>query len=66
MLSECIFPDDGKIAHVTPIFKTDKKDRYNKSNYRPISVIRTFSKILERYIQDKINDHIESRLSIFI
>ena len=66
MLSECTFPDNAKIAHVTPIFKTDKKDRQDKANYRPISVIGTFSKILERYIQNKINDHIESFLSIFI
>ena len=66
MLSECTFPDNAKVAHVTPIFKTDKKDRQDKANYRPISVIGTFSKILERYIQNKINDHIESFLSIFI
>ena len=42
MLDENIFPDAGKIAHVTPIFK--KKDRTDKVNYRPVSVIGSFSK----------------------
>ena len=66
MISESTFPDSGKIAHVTPVFKTDKKDRQDKVNYRPISVTGTFSKILERYIQNKVNDYVESFLSIFI
>ena len=66
MVSESIFSDNAKVAHVTPGFKTDKKDRQNKENYRPISVIGTFSKIIERYIEMKIVDHVESFLSIFI
>ena len=66
MLSTSMFPDNGKIAHVTPVFKIDKKDRQNKANYRPISITGTFSKILERYIQNQINSHVESFLSIFI
>ena len=41
-----IFPDDLKIAKVTPIYKTD--DKSNLSNYRPISVLSCFLKILER------------------
>ena len=61
-----IFSDNGKIAHVTPGYKTDKKDRQNKSHYRPISVIGVFSKIIERYIEMKTSEHIESILSIFI
>ena len=60
------FPIDAKVNHVTPVFKTDKKDRQDKVNYRPISVPDTFSKILERYIETKINDYVESFLSIFI
>ena len=63
MIESCIFPDNAKIAHVTPVFKTDKKDRQEKSFYRPISV---FSKIIERYIETKLNKIIENLLSIFI
>ena len=66
MLSTSMYPDNAKINHVTPVFKMDKKDRQNKANYRPISITGTFSKILERYIQNKINSHIDSSLSIFI
>ena len=66
IITTCIFSDNGKIAHVTPGYKTDKKDRQNKSHYRPISVIGVFSKIIERYIEMKTSEHIESILSIFI
>ena len=38
IIVSCIFSNNGKVAHVTPGFKTDKKDRQNKSHYRRISV----------------------------
>jgi len=66
MISTDIFPDNGKIAHVTPVFKIDKKDRQNKANFRPLSITGTFSKVMERYIQNHICSHIDSFLSIFI
>ena len=66
IISEHIFPDIAKIAHVTPGFKSGKKDRQDKVNYRPISGIGTFSKIIERYIEIKVNEYVESFLSIFI
>ena len=40
------FPDELKIAKVTPVFKAD--DVNELGNYRPISVLLCFSKILER------------------
>ena len=45
-LEKGIFPDDLKIARVTPIFKAG--DESEMGNYRPISVLPCFSKILER------------------
>ena len=62
IIASCIFSDNGKIARVTPCFKTYKKDRQNKENYRPIGVIGVFSKIVERYIEMKINEQIETLL----
>ena len=45
-LSSGIVPDQLKIARVVPIHKKECKDAFN--NYRPISVLPGFSKILER------------------
>ena len=41
-----ILPEKTKIAKVTPIFKSGKKELL--TNYWPISVLSCFSKILER------------------
>ena len=41
-----IFPDELKIAKVVPIFKAN--DKQNIENYRPISVLSVFSKIIEK------------------
>ena len=51
-----VFPNKMKIAKVTPLFKSDEADLLK--NYRPISVLPTFSKILERIIYNRIYSHI--------
>ena len=45
-IKQAIFPDSLKIVKVTPIFKPGAKD--SASNYRPISILPVFSKVLER------------------
>ena len=48
-----IFPDDLKIDKVTPIYKAD--DKSDLSNYRPLSVLSRFSKILEWIMYNCLN-----------
>ena len=43
-----IFPDKLKIAKVCPIFKSGDKDII--SNYRPISILPSFSKFFEKLV----------------
>ena len=50
------FPDDLKIARVTPIYKSE--DSSDVSNYRPISVLPYFSKILERITYNRLYKHL--------
>ena len=51
-----IFPDDLKIAKVTPIYKADNKSEL--SNYRLISVLSCFSKILEQIIYNRLYQYL--------
>ena len=51
-LAKGIFPDDFKIARVTPVFKTDNKNEVG--NYRLISILPCFSKILERIMYNRL------------
>ena len=46
------FPDDLKIPKITPIYKADNSG--NISNYRPISVLPCFPKILERIMYNRV------------
>lgn len=53
-----VFPDDLKIAKVSPIFKAD--DKVLVSNYRPISVLPVFSKILEKLMHNRLVKYLNS------
>jgi hypothetical protein len=48
ILSAGIFPDRLKYAIVKPIFK--KGNKQDISNYRPISILPSFSKVVEKLI----------------
>ena len=54
------FPEELKLAEVSPIFK--KKD-LDKENYRPVSVLPHVSKIFERIMHHQINDYMKDKLS---
>ena len=50
--SEGVFPSELKIATVSPLYKS--KDPMVFSNYRPISLLSVFSKILERLMYNRL------------
>ena len=52
-----IFPSALKIAKVLPIFKNGNKALLN--NYRPVSILSIFSKMLEKIIYDKLISFIQ-------
>jgi exonuclease III len=58
MLTTGIFPNRLKFSEVKPLFKTG--ERNNMSNYRPISLLTSFSKIFERVIYNRLLQHINN------
>ena len=58
------FPENAKTAYISTIYK--KLKRLDKVNYRPVSILNTFSKIHEKYIKEKITPFVDECLSIFI
>ena len=59
-----IFPDLLKTACVVPAFK--KEDRSKKENYRPISILKTFSKVFERFVSDQLIPFFNETMSKFL
>lgn len=56
-IENAIFPDKMKIAKVCPIYKSGAKNEF--INYRPISILPSFSKIFERVIANHILSYID-------
>jgi hypothetical protein len=52
------FPHRLKASKVVPIHKAG--DRTNCDNYRPITLVNAFSKILEKIVYHKLTHHLES------
>ena len=50
------FPDIWKIAHITAIYKKSGS-KSCKTNYRPISLLPTLSKIFESVLHDRLLKH---------
>ena len=53
-----IFPKDLKIAMVSPLYKT--KDPMIFSNYRPIYLLSSFSKILEKLMSNRLSNFLNN------
>ena len=56
-ISQEIFPEEMKAAKVVPLFKANDIKEY--SNYRPVSILQQFSKILEKKINNRITKFIK-------
>ena len=57
-LNQGIVPKELKIAKVTPIFKSGDQTLF--SNYRPISILPSFSKVLEKLVQSRLTSFLEA------
>ena len=62
-ISEGVFPDKMKLADVVPLHKSKNKD--NTGNYRPISLLMTLSKILEKIIYKRTYQFLNTNGQIF-
>ena len=63
-LSEGLFPQVMKLADVCPLFKS--KDRCETNNYRPISLLLTLSKLLEKIICEKVYTFLDNTNQIYV
>ena len=60
-ISSSTFPSILKLADIIPVYKKDSL--YEKSNYRPISVLPNLSKIFENVLYDQISSFFENIFS---
>ena len=67
-INQCIdtgsFPSNLKNADITPLFK--KTDRLLKSNYRPVSILPTLSKIYEKILYQQIYKYFNNIFSKYL
>ena len=63
-LEEGVFPEDMKLADVVPLFKS--KDRNECTNYRPISLLLTISKLLEKIVYRRTYKFLERHDNLYM
>ena len=63
-IKEGSFPNLMKLGKLTPIYKHPKHgSRLDKTCYRPVSVLTTFSKVFERFVLNSMLEHVNVLLS---
>lgn len=62
-ISNGFFPTSLKVAEIIPIYKSGSKSDIN--NYRPISLLSPFSKILESHVHNNLNKFFEKHKVIY-
>ena len=56
-MADGVFPELLKTAKIVPVFKSENDKLVN--NYRPISILTTFSKIFEKAVFARLGDYME-------
>lgn len=59
-LQEAVIPPVWKHAMILPLLKKANADPSQPANFRPISLIPTFSKILEKHVNLQLSQYVES------
>ena len=62
-LRVCKLPDEWKIHSITPIFKDG--DKSSVRNYRPISLLSSVSKVMERLVYNHLMEFLANSISTF-
>ena len=60
-IKNAAFPNELKNTDISYVYK--KKDRHDKSNYRPVSILPLLSKPFERILYEQIDSHTKDILS---
>ena len=61
---ESNFPCPMKNADIIPVHKKD--DKTDKENYRPVSILSSFSKVFEKIMCNNINQYMNNKLSPYL
>ena len=62
-LTSGVFPKEFKIAYIAPIIKA--VDEMVFTNYRPVSVLHVFSKLLKRLMYNRLIDYINENQILY-
>ena len=61
-ITQGVFPNEVKLARVVPVYKCNNKQTL--SNYRPISILTFFSKVIETIMYNTIAKFLETKATI--
>ena len=61
-ITQGVFPNEVKLARVVPVYKCNNKQTL--SNYRPISILTFFSKVIETIMYNTIAKYLETKATI--
>ena len=60
-ISQKKFPNRWKFGRLVPLYKGGGKDKFNPLSFRPISLLASVSKIMEKFIQRQLVQHMDTQ-----